>query len=156
MPGAPFYSVYNVGLYTFQPWKVVWPEMSSKFYAAVAGSLEVPGNSLRTFVPDHKIYFASFNEKEPAYFLCGLLNAPIVVEWIESHNIKIQIGDIFKHLTLPKFDGKMTEHLLLINLVEKAHQTHDTRTRKKIINEAMVIAEQIIKVWLETQCITVA
>ncbi len=156
MPGAPFYSVYNVGLYTFQPWKVVWPEMSSKFYAAVAGSLEVPGNSLRTFVPDHKIYFASFNEKEPAYFLCGLLNAPIVVEWIESHNIKIQIGDIFKHLTLPMFDGKMTEHLLLINLVEKAHQTHDARARKKIINEAMVIAEQIIKVWLDTQCITIA
>jgi hypothetical protein len=42
MKGAPFYGVYNVGDYTFQPWKVVWPEMSTRFYAAVAGSSPVP------------------------------------------------------------------------------------------------------------------
>lgn len=27
MPSAPFYAVYNVGEYTFAPWKVIWPEM---------------------------------------------------------------------------------------------------------------------------------
>jgi hypothetical protein len=38
MKDAPFFAIYNVGDYTFQSWKVVWPEMSSRFYAAVAGS----------------------------------------------------------------------------------------------------------------------
>jgi hypothetical protein len=147
MPGAPFYAVYNVGEYTFKKWKVVWPEMSSKFYAAVAGSAEVPGYGMRPFVPDHKIYFAAFNEKESAYFLCGLLNAPSVIEWIESHNIKIQVGDIFKHLILPKLDKNNNEHLTLIDLVEKAHQTHERKDRQQIINKVMAKSECIIKDW---------
>lgn len=149
MQGAPFYAIYNVGVYTFKPWKVVWPEMSSTFYAAVAGSIKVPGSDLRPFVPDHKVYFAAFDEKGPAYFLCGLLNAPTVCEWIESHNVKIQVGDIFKHLSLPKFDTNNKKHLLLITLVENAHNTHETKARKEIINDAMTIAEQIIENWLK-------
>jgi hypothetical protein len=62
MKGAPFYDVYNVGDYTLQPWKVVWPEMSTRFYAAVAGSSMVPVVGSRPYVPDHKVYFAGFDE----------------------------------------------------------------------------------------------
>ena len=80
MQGAPFFAIYNVGPYTFQPWKVIWPEMSSRFFAAVAGSAPIPGGGLRPYVPDHKIYFAAFDAPELAYYLCALLNAPMVRE----------------------------------------------------------------------------
>lgn len=148
MPDAPFYAVYNVGHYTFQPWKVVWPEMSSKFYAAVVGSADVPVVGVRPFVPDHKIYFSAFDEKEPAYFLCGLLNTSSVCEWIESHNVSIQVGDVFKHLTLPKFDGENKSHALLATLVEKAHETHEIQCRENVIKEALVIADKVLEHWL--------
>lgn len=145
MHGAPFFSIYNVGDYTFQPWKVVWPEMSRRFYAAVSGSAAVPLVGRRPYVPDHKIYFAGFDDKEPAYFLCGLLNSPMVREWVESHNVSIQVGDIFKHMRLPKYRPGDTSHRRLSKLVEKAHGEHDALKRKKLVSEIEMMATEILK-----------
>jgi hypothetical protein len=144
MVGAPYYAVYNVGHYTFQPWKVIWPEMSSKFYAAVAGGADVPLVGTRPYVPDHKVYFASFDHKEPAYFLCGLLNAPPVGEWIESHLVAIQMGNIFKHLTLPEYNPDDAQHVALSQLAETAHHTHDTRQRGTLLADLRDRAERVL------------
>jgi len=147
MQGAPFYSIYNIGEYTFKPWKVIWPEMTSSFYAAVAGSAEVPLVGKRPYIPDHKIYFAAFDEPEPAYFLCGLLNAPVVREWIESHTISIQIADVFKHTRLPRFDSADAQHINLAALVEAAHSEHDAAARATIVAEIESLSEVILEAW---------
>lgn len=148
MPGAPFFAVYNVGDYTFQPWKVIWPEMSTRFYAAVAGQSNVPGAGLKPYVPDHKVYYAGFGEKEPAYFLCGLLNSPLVREWVESHNISIQIGDVFKHMRVPQFNSDDPKHCELASLVEAAHNEHDAEARSKLVSLIEKRGENILQVWL--------
>lgn len=150
MHGAPFYAVYNVGGYTFKPWKVIWPEMSSKFYAAVAGSAMVPIMGERPYVPDHKIYFAAFDDKEPAHFLCGLLNAPMVREWIESHTISINLGDVFKHMQLPPYDETNIAHGRLVVLVEKAHMEHDSVLRANLISEVARTGNDILVSWMAT------
>lgn len=147
MKNAPYQAVYNVGDYTFQPWKVIWPEMSSSFYAAVAGSDDMPLNGSRVFIPDHKIYFASFDDKETAYYLCGLLNTETVREWLDSHNISIQVANIFKHLSLPEFDLKNNDHIKLSNLIELAHNTHDKNKRNKVLKQAFALAEIILNKW---------
>jgi len=148
MPGAPFYDVYNVGDYTFQPWKVVWPEMSTSFYAAVAGSSIVPVIGSRPYVPDHKVYFAGFNNKEPAYFLCGILNTSMVREWVESHTVSIQMGDVFKHMDLPKYDAKNSAHVALSKLVKKAHGEHDTKKRTLLVTQIERKGEDVLRKWL--------
>lgn len=150
MKGAPFFCIYNIGDYTFKPWKVIWPEMSSSFYAAVAGSSEVPLVGTKVYVPDHKIYFASFDDKDTAYFVCGLLNSPTIKEWINSHNVSIQVADVFKHLTIPEFDLTSKMHINLANMVEKAHHTHNNDNRKDIINEIEILAEKVILEWSKT------
>lgn len=149
MKGAPFYAVYNVGDYTFKPWKVIWPEMSRSFYAAVAGSANVPVVGSRPYVPDHKVYFASFDSKIEAYFLCGLLNAPMVCEWVESHNVSIQMGDVFKHMRLPKFDPKDKTHKELAALVEKAHKQHDKEKRTVLVTQVRKDANAILAAWIK-------
>lgn len=150
MKGAPFFGIYNIGDYTFKPWKVIWPEMSSSFYAAVAGASEVPLIGKRVYIPDHKIYFASFDDKETAYFVCGLLNTPTIKEWINSHNVSIQVADVFKHLSIPEYNLKNDCHITLAKLVEVAHQTHDIEARKKLIPEIEDLAEMIILSWSKT------
>lgn len=147
MKGAPFYGVYNVGNYTFLPWKVVWPEMSTHFYAAVAGSSTVPVIGSRPYVPDHKVYFAGFNEKEPAYFLCGLLNTPMVCEWVESHTVSIQMGDVFKHMNLPEYDGDNAAHIALSALVEKSHTMHNAEMRALLVAQVEKDGESILTEW---------
>lgn len=148
MKGAPNYAVYNVGDYTFQPWKVVWPEMSSRFYAAVAGSAIVPVTGKRPYVPDHKVYFAGFDKKSPAYFLCGLLNTPMVREWIESHIVSIQVGDVFKHMKLPEYNAADADHMALSTLVEKAHAQHDEKKRAGLLSQIEAEGEKILKAWM--------
>lgn len=151
MKGAPFYDVYNVGDYTLQPWKVVWPEMSTSFYAAVAGSSMVPVVGSRPYVPDHKVYFAGFNNSEPAHFLCGLLNTPMVREWVESHTVSIQMGDVFKHMNLPEYNAKDTAHVALSKLVEKTHGEHDAKKRALLVAQIEKDGETVLATWLSTR-----
>jgi hypothetical protein len=147
MKGAPFYAIYNIGEYTFKPWKVIWPEMSKSFFAAVAGSTEVPLVGARPYIPDHKIYFAAFDDKETAFFLCGLLNSETVQEWIDSHNVSIQVADIFKHLNLPEFEPSNQSHIHLAELVMAAHEEHDKPLRKVIVDKVKEEAEALLTAW---------
>lgn len=148
MKGAPCYAVYNVGDYTFQPWKVVWPEMSTRFYAAVVGSAEVPVVGSRPYVPDHKVYFAGFDDKKAAHYLCGLLNTSMVREWVESHTVSIQMGDVFKHMNLPPYEKANAKHAALAKLVEKAHSEHNPTTRAGLVEQIDVDGEAVLHDWI--------
>ncbi len=144
MPNAPYYAVYNVGTYTFAPFKVVWAEQSGNFCAAVAGNANVPLIGSRPFVPDHKIFFVDFNEAVQAYYLCGLLNSFIVKEFVESHNISIQVGDIFKHMNLPAFDKKNRLHNLLAEYCQKAHEENQLSKREIILAKLRSLGDDIL------------
>ncbi len=54
---APFYSMFDVGDYTFAPYKVVWPWISSSLVAAVIGS----DDTGRVIVPEHNISLVAFD-----------------------------------------------------------------------------------------------
>jgi len=145
MKGAPFFAIYNVGEYTFAPFKVIWAEMTGDFAAAVVASGSVPGYGPRVYVPDHKLYFADFDQPEPAYYLCGLLHSEIVKEMIEAHNVATNMGDIFKHVSLPEFNASDAAHLALANLVMRAHQEHDNKTRGQIVTKVRLGAAKLIE-----------
>lgn len=146
MKGAPFWAVYNVGEYTFAPWKVIFPEMSSRIYAAVAGSALVPGGPSRPYIPDHKIYYVSFNDKASALFLCGLLNSSAVGEFISSHVVNIQMGNILRYLALPEYDSDNSLHNSLTELVQSAHTCHDRSARSRILAEIDLASTAILRV----------
>ena len=143
MPTAPFYAVYNVGPYTFAPYKVVWAEQSGTFKAAVATQRRTPAGS-RAYVPDHKIFFVPFQHAAPAYFLCGLLTASLATEFIESHTISIQVGNIFKHMHLPSFDGERRAHTQLAAFVRQAHRTQDEEAHRQLLDRIRAHAEAIL------------
>jgi len=145
MKGAPFFAIYNVGDYTFAPYKVIWAEMTGNFSAAVIASGNVPGIGKRVYVPDHKLYFADFDQPEPAYYLCGLLHADIVKAMIEAHNVSTNMGDIFKHVDLPKFDAFNATHLALAHLTRQAHQEHNDKKREDIVANVRAAATKLVE-----------
>ena len=147
MPGAPFYAVYNVGRYTFAPYKVLWAEQSRTFKAAVATGAETPLVGHRPYVPDHKIFFVEFADAAPAYFLCGLLSSSLVREFVESHTIAIQVGNIFKHMRLPSFDPSVEDHALLSDLVERAHGEPVEAARRALVQDARGVADRVLGSW---------
>ena len=143
MSTAPFFAVYNVGPYTFAPYKVVWAEQSGVFKAAVATQKQTPAGR-RPYVPDHKVFFVPFQQAGPAYFLCGLLTTNLVTEFIESHTIAIQVGNIFKHMHLPSFDPEQTAHTELAAVVRQAHRTPDEQERGQLLDRIKVTGEEIL------------
>jgi SAM-dependent methyltransferase len=74
--GGEFYSLFRVGPYTSGSWRVVWPSSSAgRFRAAVLRANDET-------VPDQKVVIVAFDEAEPAYYLCGLLNSTLLRETI--------------------------------------------------------------------------
>lgn len=142
--GAPYYAIYNVGSYTFAPYKVVWAELSTTFEAAVITDHDVPLGGRKPFVPDHKIYFAEFHDQDMAYFVCGLLNSQLVKEYVASHTIQIQVSNIFKHLSLPKFSASNSDHIALSRLCASAHAESDIAQKANLLDQISSIAERIL------------
>jgi len=146
-PKAPYYVVYNSGSYTFAPYKVVWAEQSSTFESAVFTDSTVPGFAgTRPFVPDHKVYFSDFQDEDTAYFVCGLLNSSLVREYVQSHTIQIQVSNIFKHLSIPRFESANTDHKTLVELCKAAHQAADAAKRQKKIADMDDVAAMVLAV----------
>lgn len=142
--GAPVYAIYNSGSYTFAPYKVVWAELSNTFQAAVFTDADVPLVGRRPYVPDHKIYFAEFVDEDAAHFVCGVLNSTLVREYVESHTIQIQVSNIFKHMSIPRFSSKDKNHLALAAASIKAHATKSDSARKRLLEDIDRLAEQVL------------
>ena len=142
--GAPSYVVYNAGAYTFAPYKVVWAELSNTFEAAVVTEANVPLVGTRPYVPDHKVYFADFDDEDEAYFVAGALNSALVREYVESHTIQIQVSNIFKHLSIPKFDKSDKTHRLLAKAAKDAHAAKSEKTRQAFLQTVDALADDVL------------
>jgi len=134
--GAPFYAVYNVGTYTFAPFKVVWAEMGGSIASAVVSAEELPhGLGTKPVVPDHKIYFVPMEDEDSAHFLCAMLNSEPVRIFVDSFTVKIQVGTIFRVLKLPSFIRRDASHRRLAELSKLAH-SGGTLEQEEINREA--------------------
>ncbi len=149
MPSAPFYSIYNVGEYTFKPWKVIWAEQPGErdFPVAVIHNRNIHGLGEKLLIPDHKIYFVEFGESTPAYYLCGLLTCTRVQRFIRSFHVMLQVGDIFKHMKLPEFNPADERHVRLAELVQEAHSENNDENRERMISHISDLGNSLIESW---------
>ncbi len=82
------------------------------------------------------------------YFVCGLLNSNMVQEHIENHTIQIQVSNIFKHLSLPQFEGKNPTHRKIASLCQQAHETSTSTERGKLLDKMNTVTEPFFEEWL--------
>ena len=141
---TPFYAIHNVGPYSFAPWKVIWAEMSNTLESAVISNGDVPLIGRRVFVPDHKVYFVGLDDRDTAFFVCALLNSSPVREYIDSHTLKIQVGNILKHLALPEFSRENPDHRFLAALCSMAHAEQDVARKADLISGFSETAERLL------------
>jgi N-6 DNA Methylase len=140
---APFFNVYNVGDYTFSPIKVVWAEIARSLVAGIAGVSELFARwDPKVIVPDHKVYFASFEDLPPAQFLCALLNSTVVRSYVDAITEKLQVGALLDRVRLPAFDAQNDEHKHLVALAEEASNRFDHGMQKRIDRMAATVIGQ--------------
>jgi hypothetical protein len=96
---APFYSVYNVGPYTFAPYKVCWREVASDISAAVCSSSEG-----KVVTIDHTLVGVACDSEEEAHFICALLNS-IPANFVVRGYVTLHPSPaILKYIRISRFD----------------------------------------------------
>ncbi len=116
-PAAPEYSLYNIGKYTFAPYKVVWKALSDRV-AAVTVSRE----DERMIIPDHNLLMVPLEREMEAYYLTGILNADIVSRFVNAYVAWFLSGHILERIYIPRYCEENAVHNEIARLSEMAHQ----------------------------------
>lgn len=81
----PPHGLYNIGKYTYAPYKVVWKALASGMISTVISSKNFPGIGEKLLIPDHNLLMLPFQEEGEAHYLCGVLNSEIINEFVTSY-----------------------------------------------------------------------
>jgi SAM-dependent methyltransferase len=138
----PFYSMFNVGGYTFAPYKVVWREQAAGLMVAMAGPL-----ATGIIVPDHKLMMVDCQDKDEAHYLCATLNSSLAQLIVLSYGVTIQMDThVLENVSVLRYDLTNPTHRQLAALSQQAHEAtaaEDAARVRKIEAEIDVLAAQL-------------
>jgi predicted house-cleaning noncanonical NTP pyrophosphatase (MazG superfamily) len=143
---GPFYSMFDVGTYTFAPWKVVWPNIASELNAAVVGLAEG-----KVIVPQHIVTLVACETEDEAHYICALINSSVAnfAGRAYSQEGGKSFGDphILDNIRIPRFDPKDDLHRRLAKLSEKAHEVAREGDEKRLRDIEEEIDRVAGKIW---------
>jgi len=118
---GPFYSMFNVGDYTFSPCKVVWPNMGDRIDASVV--VEHEGKPI---VPQHIISLLPLSNLDEAFYVAAVINSSpfqfAAHSYSQAGGKSFGTPQILEYIYIPTFDPNNTTHQQLVDLSKKAHQ----------------------------------
>ncbi|MEM2236851.1 MAG: N-6 DNA methylase [Candidatus Caldarchaeum sp.] len=120
--GNPFYSVYDIGAYTFKPYKVVWKEVSARmkaggFHAAVVEPVDDAYLGRITPIPEHTVVLIPTKNVDEAHYLAGIINSTILA----YYGAYITVRDI-ENILIPQFNPHNEIHKKISMLARKLHE----------------------------------
>jgi SAM-dependent methyltransferase len=140
---GPFYSMFDVGIYTFATWKVVWREQASTMTASVVGLKDG-----KPVVPDHKLMLVDCASKDEAHFVCACLNSSIGQMVAVSYAVEIQMDPhILEHIRIPRFDPSNSSHRDLAALSMEAHEAAKAGDERRLRAIEAEIDRQAAQLW---------
>jgi len=123
---APFYSMYDLGRYTFSPYKVVWNQFGTKLKACVISSIHDEFLGEKMILPEHHLGFITTEDENEAHFICAVLNSSVVdlvIRNVSGSPINFGTPKIVENtIRIPRFDANNENHSKLAVLSEKAHE----------------------------------
>jgi SAM-dependent methyltransferase len=140
---APFYSMFDVGTYTFAPYKVVWARIGSSIAASVIG---------KDVIPQETLTIISRRTKDEAHYLCAMLNSEpfnfAAISYSQTGGKSFGSPHVLENICIPKFDPQNSLHLRLAELSEKAHDLAATGEDKALSEVEEAINHLSAKLWV--------
>ncbi|MBR5710632.1 MAG: N-6 DNA methylase, partial [Thermoguttaceae bacterium] len=132
-----FYSMYNVGQYTFSDWKCVWRRMDSRIRAAAVGPRSVAGLPRRPVFPQETCVFIPAQSESEACYLSAIMNSSAVSALACSTSCaggkSFGSPSLLTRISLVQFDANNPVHAQLAALGRLLSQTpDDERVQKEI------------------------
>ena len=118
---APFWAMFNVGPYTFAPYKVAWRYVDSGFRCAVIAKTRDRHLGEKIIIADGKLVIIPFEERDPAHYVCALLNSSMVQLVVKNYAVSTQISThIMEYISVPQWAGSPSQRTLA-NLSAECH-----------------------------------
>ena len=147
--GAPFYSMFAVGDYTFAPYKVVWTRVGKDISGAVVGIASVAGKP-KPIVPAETAVLVAFQEESEAHYFCSVLNSTpwryVIVSTAVHGTGGFGSPNVLEKASIPRYDPTNPIHRQLAALSQQAHEATaagDTARVRKIEAEIDRLAAQL-------------
>jgi hypothetical protein len=139
----PFWSMYNVGNYTFARHRVVWREQSSQFRCAV---IEATTHSAP--VADAKLIVVACNSADEAHYLAAALNSSPARFIVESYVVKVQISThVLKHLAIPAYSSGDPVHKALAAQSKLCHKLAAKEDTANLANAEVELDHLAAQLW---------
>lgn len=118
----PFYSLYNIGPYTFAKYRVAWKRSTKHFTATVLTTCKTPLLGERLVLGNADVMTVGFDSPEKAHFVCGLFNSQPVRDRINRAITTKAHRDIIGVVSLPRFDKANRLHIEISELSRNLHR----------------------------------
>jgi hypothetical protein len=115
--------MFNIGVQSFAPYKVVWTRMASDLEAAVLSRVETPIGE-KDVVPTDTTSLIPFRSEEEAHYVYAILNSSPVRFCVRSYSSAgrgFGAPSIVKHFGIPKYVKGNESHQEISELSKKAH-----------------------------------
>ncbi|MHC1591303.1 MAG: N-6 DNA methylase [Candidatus Helarchaeales archaeon] len=123
---APFYSMYNLQVESFRPYKVAWSRMGKNIEAAVIKPINDKFLGTVIPLPQETISYVPFDDLNEANFFCGMMNSNLSNEFVQSYSVLGGKGfastHVLQHLNIPKFNPKDEYHVELAKLARTLNE----------------------------------
>lgn len=142
-----FYSMYNVGQYTFSDWKCVWRRMDSRIRAAAVGPRSVAGLPPRPVFPQETCVFIPAQSESEAFYLSAVMNSSAINALACSTSCaggkSFGSPSLLTQIPLAQFDENNPVHVQLADFGRLLSQTPEDESIQKEIDRLTVEALSI-------------
>lgn len=144
---AEFYALARVGAYSFADNYVVMRD-NSAWCAAVVSAVDTTwGGKLVPVFQNHAISicedkYGRFITKDEAYYICGILNAPIVYKFM-MYSTDSRSFPVRPRINIPLFKSSNEDHLKIVELSKEAHKVYSDK------NKIHYILDELDKLYLK-------
>lgn len=114
--GHPFYSMFNISVDTFAPYKVAWRRMGTDFCATVLSQESTPEIGEKLVIPSDTATIVPFRSAPEAFYLAAILNSTPARAAIYSYSPSgrgLGTPSILSRLRIQKFDPSNVPHRAL-------------------------------------------
>lgn len=141
-----FYSMYNVGQYTFSEWKCVWRRMDSRIRAAAVGPRSVAGLPRRPVFPQETCVFIPAQNEQEACYLSAIMNSSAVNALACSTSCaggkSFGSPNLLSRIPLVQFDAANPVHAQLSDFGRLLSQSPENESVQREIDRLTVKALQ--------------
>jgi hypothetical protein len=142
---GPFYSMFDVGTYTFAPWKVVWTRLA-RIEAAVVDLHEG-----KPIVPQETVTLVECSSANEAHYICALVNSSpfqfAAISYSQEGGKSMGSMHTLEHIRIPRFDRKNPVDFRLADLSKQAHDAAKVGDETRLQEIEAEIDRWAAKLW---------